>query len=564
MASLRTATWCASGALVLSLTGCSCDAGNIPPGEGGGGSTSSSQGGDTFAGGGGSTGSFGGSTSSGPIDVCKVNDSGSDNAVTPCVEVAPADSFAPEVQWSWTAPPPSQPNPQYIGSFSTPLVGNLNDDNADGEVDLCDIPDILVTSIDSVTFGNFSLAPAAPAKLFMLRGTDGLQQLEFSTMVDGLVYGALGDIDADGVSEIVWADTTGRLVAFEADGSVKWTSPTVGNYKGSLGAGWCTTINLYDLDADGTPEILFGWEVYDANGNKLFGTPTNGVEHDTNYWCVTPTAADLDGDGLLEVLFGNQTYHHDGTPYWSVAGPPQHPHVANLDADPEPEVFLTSTNGITVVEHDGTLKYGPVRPTDPNPAPNCWGKPAVVHDFNGDGKADIAASTCSDYTMYDVAAGGVTPVWSANVTDFSGLATATGFDFLGDGVAEAIYADETQIYVFDGVTGAQNLTSPRTSGTLIEYPVVADVDNDGSAEIVYVSNYYAGQPVGVTLTVLRDAEDRWIPARRIWNQYSYHVTNVREDGTIPQNMKKSWQLLNTFRTNSQVSTEGDCEPPAPR
>jgi hypothetical protein len=49
-----------------------------------------------------------------------------------------------------------------------------------------------------------------------------------------------------------------------------------------------------------------------------------------------------------------------------------------------------------------------------------------------------------------------------------------------------------------------------------------------------VSNYYAGQPVGVTLTVLRDAEDRWIPARRIWNQYSYHVTNVREDGTIPQ------------------------------
>jgi hypothetical protein len=116
MASLRTATWCASGALVLSLTGCSCDAGNIPPGEGGGGSTSSSQGGDTFAGGGGSTGSFGGSTSSGPIDVCKVNDSGSDNAVTPCVEVAPADSFAPEVQWSWTAPPPSQPNPQYTAA----------------------------------------------------------------------------------------------------------------------------------------------------------------------------------------------------------------------------------------------------------------------------------------------------------------------------------------------------------------------------------------------------------------------------------------------------------------
>jgi hypothetical protein len=209
MASLRTATWCASGALVLSLTGCSCDAGNIPPGEGGGGSTSSSQGGDTFAGGGGSTGSFGGSTSSGPIDVCKVNDSGSDNAVTPCVEVAPADSFAPEVQWSWTAPPPSQPNPQYIGSFSTPLVGNFTDDNGDGAIDLCDIPDILVTSIDSVDVRRLFARAQPPPRSSSCCAGHGLQQLEFPTMVDRLVYGALGDIDADGVSEIVWADTTG-------------------------------------------------------------------------------------------------------------------------------------------------------------------------------------------------------------------------------------------------------------------------------------------------------------------------------------------------------------------
>jgi hypothetical protein len=131
-------------------------------------------------------------------------------------------------------------------------------------------------------------------------------------------------------------------------------------------------------------------------------------------------------------------------------------------------------------------------------------------------------------------------------------------------VAEAIYADETSIYVFDGQTGNVALTAARASGTLIEYPVVADVDNDGSAEIVFVSNYYQGQQPGPTLTVLRDADERWIPARRIWNQYSYHVTNVREDGTIPVQMKKSWQLLNTFRTNSQISAEGDCSPEPPR
>jgi len=96
--------------------------------------------------------------------------------------------------------------------------------------------------------------------------------------------------------------------------------------------------------------------------------------------------------------------------------------------------------------------------------------------------------------------------------------------------------------------------------------VVADVDNDGSAEILIVSNlgWFGGGTDGPTLTVIRDAQDRWIRARRIWNQHSYHVTNVREDGTIPTNMKKSWQLLNTFRTNAQVEASGDCDPDTPK
>jgi hypothetical protein len=152
--------------------------------------------------------------------------------------------------------------------------------------------------------------------------------------------------------------------------------------------------------------------------------------------------------------------------------------------------------------------------------------------------------------------------WSQPVQDLSGLATATAFDFLGDGVADGIYADETQIYVFDGAKGTTLMTAPRKSGTLIEHPVVADIDNDGSAEIAYVSNYQQGES-GPSLTVLRDEQDRWIQSRRIWNQYSYHVTNVREDGTIPKVMKKSWEHLNTFRTNSQIEGGGDCNPPEP-
>ena len=249
-----------------------------------------------------------------------------------------------------------------------------------------------------------------------------------------------------------------------------------------------------------------------------------------------------------------------GTHYWTVPGAvPGHPHVGNFDADADAEIYLATKNGMWVIEHDGTPKFGPVRPTDPNPSARCWGKPGAVHDFQGDGAADVATGTCSDYSVYGITTT-ATQLWGAAVSDSSGLATGTAFDFLGDGVADAIYADETQIYVYEGVTGMLELSSPRSSGTLIEFPIVLDVDNDRSAEIVYVSNG-AGVPA---VTVLGDAENRWVPSRRIWNQHSYYVTNVREDGTIPAQPKKNWLGLNTFRTNAQVSDEGDCVPDPPQ
>jgi hypothetical protein len=55
---------------------------------------------------------------------------------------------------------------------------------------------------------------------------------------------------------------------------------------------------------------------------------------------------------------------------------------------------------------------------------------------------------------------------------------------------------------------------------------IAVIDNDGSAEIVVVSDSgYNGQ-TAPTVQVIRDIEDRWIQPRRIWNQHTYHITNV--------------------------------------
>lgn len=473
---------------------------------------------------------------------CKVIESQGD-AVPDCTESAPANAFSPEVQWTWSAP-------MGQGSLVTPLVANFTDDNADGAIDLCDIPDVVVTIIEQFQSGT----------MYLLSGDKGTELFAFKAPIDPNITPALGDIDGDGLVEVVTADASGHVVAFEHDGSLKWTGD-VGGWTQTISS-YCHAFALYDLEGDGNVEIIGAFEVFDSMGKRKFGIPGNATEFPTEkYWCPTPTAADLDGDGKLEVLFGHQTYKSDGTLYWSVPGSPGHPHVANLDADPEPEVYLATDEGISVIEHNGVKKFGPVRPTDPNISARCWGKPGVIHDFDGDSKADMATGSCSDYSVY-LMTNTATPKWSAPVVDQSGLATGTAFDFLGDGIADAIYADENKIYVFDGNDGKLELESPRTSGTLIEYPVVVDVDNDGSAEIIVVSNFLAGGS-GAMVTVLKDAQDRWIQARRIWNQHSYHVTNVREDGVIPKTMKKNWQLLNTFRTNSQIGVYGDCDPIIP-
>jgi hypothetical protein len=231
------------------------------------------------------------------------------------------------------------------------------------------------------------------------------------------------------------------------------------------------------------------------------------------------------------------------------------PQIGNLDDDDDPEIFVTSGQGLWIIEHDGAIKYGPVTPTGvPASAYLVWQRPGTIHDFDGDNVSEWASSSQSAYAVFE-GPDAADVLWQVVISDYSGAAGSTAFDFLGDGVAEAMYADEQFFRIYDGLTGDVLLEQMRASPTISEYPVVADIDNDGSAEILVVST--AGQPA---LQALRDVDDRWIQARRIWNQHAYYVTNVREDSTIPQNPVNNWSTLNTFRTNAQIEGGGLCKP----
>ena len=283
---------------------------------------------------------------------------------------------------------------------------------------------------------------------------------------------------------------------------------------------------------------------------------------DGQFYCPATTAADLDGDGLPEVIVGNGAYHHDGTIYWTTPTPPGQPQVADLNGDGLPEVFVAGVSGLTVLTHDGKQLIAPTQSFDPDTGVTCWNKPGAIGDFDGTGAPSLMDGSCAHFGIWHVSSSALSLAWSQPIMDPSGIGSSTAFDLLGRGVADAIYGDEAHLWVYDGKTGALELEGNRSSGTLIEYPVVADVDNDGSADIVVVSNT-GGESGGIysnTVEVFQDSQKRWAPTRRIWNQHAYHVTNVREDGTVPAHMKPSWTYTNTFRMNAQIQPGGDCMP----
>ncbi|MCA9691754.1 MAG: VCBS repeat-containing protein [Myxococcales bacterium] len=468
----------------------------------------------------------------GPMpDQCKVNDDM--NGVGDCTMESPPDSFEPDVQWDWWGPN------NETQSLVPALVANLTDDDMNGEIDLCDIPDIVVLATD---FANST-------HIYVLDGATGSVHFMIPNNLSFTITPAIGDIDSDGIPEIIAGDGAGfggpaHILAFEHDGALKWTSTATWSHQQG------GSIAIADLDNDGDVEIIAHGLLLDHNGQLLFQSPAQVTGNNA------PTAADLDGDGDLEIIHGREAYHHDGSVYYVnmsvTAGFPQ---VADLDDDPEPEIIVNSNAGITILEHDGSIKV-----QNANPLGGSGFRPSTVHDFDGDEVSEFAVSTAAKYAVYEP---DVTVKWSANVQDGSGWAAGTAFDFDGNGVAEAMYGDEVNLYVFDG-NGQVLLSVPRSARTLTEYPIVADVDNDGSAEIVVVSDAgFQNNQTAPTVQVIRDIEDRWIQARRIWNQHTYHVTNVREDGTIPQFEPKSWENLNTFRTNSQIENGAICNPPIP-
>ncbi len=518
-------------------------------------------------------------------------------------------------QWAWDATAVRE-FPNKIDVWATPTVGRLTDTNCDGVVDEFDPPNIIFVSGNSrgtcCSCGGFTNS----CKTGVLRVLDGLTGVEMwsidrpeaSSMGFAGLSVAIGDLDHDGDMEIVTVSGEGYIVIVDHEGTTVATSDRrIPNWGSSNATGWGGGLAIADMDHDGNPEIAYGRVVFTTDGTSVTRLWEGTGSYGRGVTQALSVFVDLDADADLELLAGRTVYDTDGTVIWeATAVPTGFSAPANFDADPEPEIVHIANGRVYLLSSaDGTEEVTSLAaPTGATDAGN--GGPPTIADFDGDGQPEIGVAWRNNYQVVQINAAGTAleQLWATPNHDFSSSVTgSTVFDFEGDGAAEVIYNDECFLWVYDGRTGAVRFATPTSSFTATEASLVADLDSDGSAEIVMIANSASptnwgcdrlfngtdwtvpaapgdpdfGRPGwvgsdGATaggaayrgLTVFRAADNSWVGTRSLWNQHAYSVSNICGDrgdpcgpgstyGDIPVNQVPNWSVgfLNNFRQNIQ-------------
>lgn len=300
------------------------------------------------------------------------------------------------------------------------------------------------------------------------------------------------DVDGDSRDEILVHTSDSQLYLFNGDGSERW-SHDLGGTRDNYGNNVMVSSPLaLDFDFDGKIEIAVAVSngeihVYNADGTpmpdwynselstwssstdgavKTDGTPKEGSL--LNFSSLV--AADLGGDHNLELIIAST----DGHVYaWELNGndnplfkteisteAPIYSSVAVADIHSEQEgvelVVVDTFGNVYCFSSSGHLLWKDLRPSD-QPVTEVISASPIIVDYNNDGNLDVIAGR---------------PGKKMVILDASRIYTETPWK---KSEQEAIPDSNLDpLDTFDGVRGAST-------------PACADIDNDGSLELVYVA-----------------------------------------------------------------------------
>lgn len=441
-----------------------------------------------------------------------------------------------------------------VNSMSTPMVADMDGDG---------MPEIIACCY---TYS----APYFSSGFHVVNGQTGELKYTISTVqyVNSGQMVTIADVDHDGMSELFLLGRDMKLYCYNYNGGVRWTSANTVDKNYLLSAA--------DVNNDGNVEIVCGRYVYNAQtgvllleGNMVetgmgWGVP-HGVSlpHHVPYYMYA--LGDVDNDGTLEVCAGNTVYKMNVNNMsgmtgnsWSVLRQANTPVdivnkdgqtlLVDFDNDGDFDICVV---GVTHTLNNYTSSHTvDVYVWDGQTSQMIAHSPLLVNghfgasipysgDLNGDDFPEIIFAV-PDVGMlaytYDTTTLSMSLMHNHN--PFAETSGFTVFDFNQDGRNEIVYRGTSQLFIVDGIT-LDNLCEPITaySGTITEYPVVADVNADGHAEIIVTRAYNpwsSGNANGWVSVYGSQIPGAWSSARKVWNQWAYNSVNINEDMTVPQ------------------------------
>ncbi|GDX80275.1 hypothetical protein LBMAG42_20860 [Deltaproteobacteria bacterium] len=475
-------------------------------------------------------------------------DSGSDTGFKPDEEdlgSCSPDEFPPE------SVPLSDTCHFEVSGFEPVVVwdveGNACSQPAVGDIDSNGMPDVVVT---------LGWLFEAQGELVAYTGEGDLL---WETRGAEIAYGSgptLADLDGDGQAEILavrlhkynlMSNSQVSVVMFDSEGNELAESDLYvdGEFDQVTG------IAVADMDHDGHAEIVAGRVILnDDLSERGVGRSGRGCDNFvglSGLWGegAMPAIADMDLDGVDEVVVGDAFYDPDGQEIMKTHGDDGAPAIANLDSDPEGEYVRATYSKLVAHDTDGSEMWTFELPGSGGETEGIMSN-ASIADIDGDGLPEVVAARANNLWAVNGEDGSV--LWKAKITDTTGATGASMFDFEGDGIQEVVYIDEVALYAFDGTDGTLKFKSDEhNSDTLYDYPTIADVNADGHADIVVThdGNFGSG---GAAFSVYRDKNNSWAPARSVWNQHAYSITNINDDLTVPKTATPNFTTYNNFHS----------------
>ena len=355
---------------------------------------------------------------------------------------------------------------------------------------------------------------ASPYSLFVLNGEDGSVQWDVDPPGGRTWPGVVvADIDDNGDLEIAVAQGSGYVTVYDHLGNQVWTRQPESNELRGLSA--------YDLDDDGTLELVVtatGDElnayVYEHDGTLRPGWPQ--LNNDSGYgWGVyndNAALGDLDGDGLGELVIPSDVHYINAYE----ANGSQIPANAIYGGNGWGKVGIWESleielRGWGMCNGDRTESY----------RTNFADGPAVIADVNGDSAVEVVVTG----NVYDCNAGyppsryiGVY-IFNADRSRFnadgynwetvpidtgaplsedynvieSAMPNPVVADLDGDGEREILFASyDGRLHAFwldktEHHNWPYNVSGTGAGIRFASEPVVADLDNDGLAEVIFAS-----------------------------------------------------------------------------